>query len=140
MRAIDRIFWNGVFRHLISRQDRAASDSNPLVVVDRDEHRIDDIMPARDYPIALVEHQPLTGQFSELCQKMNIRPSKQLLMKAGRDAAKRHRELHGDEPIKRRQWVDGVERDVNHYTSTDEPWLAEVVRATALECGMTLQS
>jgi hypothetical protein len=66
---------------------------------------------------------------SELCTELAIPPERNLLIKAGRLAAKRYREVHNEDPPKRRQWVDGVEREINHYTSADRPWLSEILRA-----------
>lgn len=59
-------------------------------------------------------------------------PTKDMLLKAGRLASKRYREDHdGERPPTRRQHVDGVEREVNHYYMSDLPWLSEIVRLCA---------
>lgn len=47
--------------------------------------------------------------------------------RAGAMAVKRYRELHGQDPPKHRQWVDGAERLVNSYTEANRDLLTEVL-------------
>lgn len=52
--------------------------------------------------------------------------------RAGALAAKRYRALHGEEPSKHRQWVDGAERVVNSYTEADRGLLTAVLHDLCL--------
>lgn len=52
--------------------------------------------------------------------------------RAGALAAKRYRALHGEDPSKHRQWVDGAERVVNSYTEADRGLLTAVLRDLCL--------
>ena len=41
--------------------------------------------------------------------------------------ARKYRELHGAEPAKHSQWVDGAERKVNSYTERDRGLVVEAL-------------
>ncbi len=81
---------------------------------------------------AVVETHALQPELSisEVFQRNGVNhPSRKLLIDAGRRAAKRYRDEHdGEDPPRRRQHVDGVERDVNHYYASDLPWLTEIIQ------------
>jgi hypothetical protein len=51
------------------------------------------------------------------------------LSQAGAKMAKAYRDLHGQEPPKRLQWVDGCERMVNSYTDADRALMVAAIHA-----------
>jgi hypothetical protein len=55
--------------------------------------------------------------------------------RAGAMTVKRYRELHGQDPPKHRQWVDGAERLVNSYTEADRDLLTGVLTDMGLVPG-----
>ena len=72
---------------------------------------------------------PASLSISQLVQELGGRPLNHSdAISAGKLAVKRFRGLHGTDPIKHRQWVDGAERVVNSYTETDRAMLTAVLR------------
>lgn len=72
---------------------------------------------------------PASLSISQLVQELGGRAlSHSDAISAGKLAVKRFRGLHGTDPIKHRQWVDGAERVVNSYTETDRAMLTAVLR------------
>lgn len=66
---------------------------------------------------------------SQLVQELGGKPlTHGQLCVFGRLAAKRYKQLHGVDPPKHRQWVDGAERSVNSYTEADRAMLTEGLR------------
>lgn len=59
-------------------------------------------------------------------------PKRSLLITLGRHISKRYRELHGDSPPQREQFVDGATRMVYHYTLADFTEYADLVIAQHL--------
>lgn len=58
----------------------------------------------------------------------------------GKLAAKRFRELHGVDPPKHRQWVDGAERTINSYTEQDRGLLTAVLTDLGFVSGSSASS
>ena len=74
------------------------------------------------------KQQNASLSMSQLAQELGCKPLKHYVAcRAGAIAAKKYRELHGQDPPKHRQWVDGAERLVNSYTESDRDLLTEVL-------------
>ena len=72
--------------------------------------------------------QPASLSISQLARELGCKALTHAdACSAGKLAAKRYRALHGVDPPKHRQWVDGAERVVNSYTEGDRGLLVAVL-------------
>jgi len=66
---------------------------------------------------------------SQVAQELGMRLNHSDSIAIGKAIAAQYREQHGEPPSKHRQWVDGVEREVNSYTERDRHLVERVVLA-----------
>ena len=64
---------------------------------------------------------------SQVAQELGMRLNHSDSIAIGKAIAAQYREQHGEPPSKHRQWVDGVEREVNSYTERDRHLVERVV-------------
>ena len=64
---------------------------------------------------------------SQVAQELGMRLNHSDSIAIGKVIAAQYREQHGEPPSKHRQWVDGVEREVNSYTERDRHLVERVV-------------